>query len=110
MMVVPYRTGDSEYAVYVILGRDSLDRIADYDPAVIQLNKLSGPWQRLRLVEIVITWATEAEFKQIIELATANKPREALKLVTRGFRFRPDLGDYDGPPLSVKPDPGQTKQ
>lgn len=101
MMVVPVQFIPGEYAVYVILGRDNLDRIEEYDPAVVPIKDLPASYHGLRLAEVVITFATEPELQRVMELAHQGKPREALKLVTRGFRFRPDLGDYEGPPLNV---------
>lgn len=102
MMVIPFRINDAQYSLYVILGKDNLERIEQYDPAEVTLNKLGESFASLTVKDVVILYATDAEAEQVVAMCAAGKVREALRMLSRGFRFRPDDGDYDGPYLSLR--------
>lgn len=110
MMVIPFRVSETQYSLYVILGKENLQRIAQYDPAEVTLDKLGEPFAKLTLKDVVIGYATDDEQQQVVGLCASGQVRQALRMISRGFRFRPTGGDYDGPYLSLKDDGKGPKQ
>lgn len=102
MFCLPLQIDEREYALYVFLEEENLDRMKEYDPAEVNTARLGEAFLRLRLREVIIGYATAADLKTVIELCHVGKPRKALRYMTRGFRYRPDQGDHDGPYLSAK--------
>ena len=102
MMVIPFRINSTEYSVFVVFGQENLDRILQYDPAEVTLNKLGAPWDRMRLKDVLIGFATAAEEAEVMRLSGAGEGRKALQMLSRGFRYKPDTGDHDGPYLSMR--------
>jgi hypothetical protein len=66
------------------------------------LRSLGGGWAGSTLKDVIIAYATAAEQQRVLELCSAGQVKDALRLISRGFRYRPDRGDYDGPYLSAK--------
>lgn len=97
MMILPFRTtADGEYALFVVLEKENVDRMRIHDPAEVLSKNLGPAWQGLRMDAVIIAYANPEEAKQFTELCQAGKPLEAMKLLSRGFRFRPGDGDRDG--------------
>jgi len=107
MIVIPFQLNDREYSVFVMLQDDNLERIRIYDPAEVQINKLGERFQKLKLKDVIIGYGTDDDQRKVLELCGAGQPREALKYLSRGFAFRPDQGDHDFGPLSLKTKPGE---
>lgn len=107
MFCLPFQTSPTEFTVFVFLQEENIARMREYDPAEVITTRLGGEFQKLRLSEIVIGFATEEDFERVMELCQRGEPKEALRHLTRGFRYRPDQGDRDGPYLSVKPGGGK---
>lgn len=103
MFALPIQVSESEYAVYVFLENENLERMREYDPAVVTAQALGESFARLRFKEVIIGYATQEDLAKVIGMCGDGKPREALRYMTRGFRYRPDRGDHDGPYLSLKP-------
>jgi hypothetical protein len=101
MIVLPFQVNATEYCVFVVLQDDNLTRITAYDPAEVNVAKMPGPWQRLKLSEVMIGYATDAEVAAVTELCQQDKAKEALRLLSRGFRYRPGSGDHDNPYTSL---------
>jgi len=110
MFVIPFQINQREYSIFIALQHDNLERIAAYDPAEVQMDKIPLKFARLRLKDILIGYSTEDELRQVLQLLEAGQSRDALKLLARGFAFKPNAGDHDGPYLSLKKQPGETKQ
>jgi hypothetical protein len=112
MFVMPFQVTDTEYSIYVGFTQDSMQRMMAYDPAELQLSKL--PLDRFRelgltLKDIVFGFCSEQDQEHAMKLMQeADDPRPGLQYLTRGFVFRPRMGDHDGPPLSIKPDPDKS--
>lgn len=83
----------------IVLEDDNIERIKQYDPAEVKWSQI--PWPDVRPRTIGIGYATAEEIKKIHKLAEEGKPQEAIKLVTRGFKFRPERGDHDFGPISL---------
>ncbi len=110
MMCVPFAIDDKHYSVFVVLEDENLERMRAYDPAELVLSKVEGNFPGKRLKDIVIGYATAADVAEVLRLANDGKPREALKYLSRGWAFKPEAGDYDGPYLSVKKQAGESTQ
>lgn len=108
MLVIPFSDNPRTYKLFVVLEDDGIERIKEFDPAQIQL-PLPG-FNDLVLERLFIGYANEEVKKQILDCVSSNAVGRALALLSSGSRFRPELGDYDGPPLSLKPKEGEAKQ
>lgn len=111
MTVIPFRHNADEYSIFCALDSEGVARIKAYDPAQLEISKLGDPWQGLRLRGVLVGYVTTADIEHIRKmLATdANNVEDILKYLSRGFAFRPEAGDHDGPYLSMK-DTSGTKQ
>jgi len=99
MLAIPLRISETEYSIFLVLGDDNLERIRAYDPAELSVPKVVAQnprIARLTLKDVVICYATLAENEELIRLAGEAKFVEALRKLTRGFRYRPKEGDHDG--------------
>jgi len=92
MIAIPLQISATHYNLYIIMEQDNLDRIRAYDPAVIETSKFPPDWKHLLVNEVVLMFATAEEIKA--SASTRNVP-EMLNNLSRGFKYRPDLGDHD---------------
>lgn len=99
MLVIPFEVTPGKYSVAIILGDDHIARIRGYDPATVALADLPADWHDKELQDLVVAYATDAEQRTAVELCRQGKSADAIRLVTRGFRFRPDVGDGEDPEL-----------
>jgi hypothetical protein len=74
-----------------------------YDPAEVNIPKLGGYWWRLKLRDVVLAYATAADWEHAKQLFDAGEGQAAMRYLSRGFRYRPDQGDHDDPYKSLKP-------
>src|SRR5262245_26469555 len=110
MLSIPFRVSETEYILIVALQDTNITRIKKYDPAEIVPAKMGGPWDKLKLREIHISYATKKDELEITQLCREGNARDAIKLLFRGYAFKPNLGDHDGMYGSViggpvKPEP-----
>jgi hypothetical protein len=108
MHVIPFRVSNSQYSIVVVLQDENLSRIKEYDPAEVTLDKMGSPWNQLRLKDVIITYATDAEMMKVMRLMASGDVRKGLQLIARGFKFKPAEGDHDGPYLTMR-DEGEKK-
>jgi hypothetical protein len=81
----------------VVLDEDSVERIKRYDPAEIPWMEMPPDIRMRRPATIAVAYATAAEQKQI-EQWSVSEPDwkdKAIDMLSRGFEYRPDLGDHD---------------
>ena len=100
MIVIPLQVSETAYSIIVLLEDDNLERIKAYDPAEITIRKLG--LSHLRLQDVVIGYATAQEAAQVAAIRDRAEIPELLKKLSRGYQYRPDKGDHDGPYLSLK--------
>jgi hypothetical protein len=100
MMVLPFQLNSAEYSMFVILEDDNIERIKAYDPAEVNVPKM-GDWTRLKLRDVIITYATPQEVAEFTKLCTQDKALEAMRLLSRGFKYKPEAGDHDRPYTSL---------
>ena len=101
MLMLPMQVGE-RVDLLIVLEEDQLDRIKAHDNAEIQWKDI--PY-RGRPGTIVIAYANAEEMVKIHKWAAEDNLKEAVKLLTSGWKYRPELGDHDfGPtPLKGKP-------
>jgi hypothetical protein len=87
-----FRVSPLHYSLAVILSEENIRLIKNYDPAEVVLSTIKGelPWTYLMLKDVVIGYATGEELKTIDALLAEDKWRAALRLISRGYRFRPE--------------------
>lgn len=110
MIIIPFALNSREYSVFVALDDTGIDRITKYDPAEVDFNTLPYQFRNKRLSKVIVGYATAEDIQHVLKLSAEGKIGEGLEYLSRGFAFRPNLGDYEGPPLSLKTEDGETKQ
>ena len=97
MLVIPIELKDGGYDLMIVLEADNLSRMRENDPAIVELDKLVGPWQGRELREIHIVAPTAEDLVKAITMAKERKLIAALKFLERGWLFRPEQGDHNQP-------------
>lgn len=98
LLPIPY---NGKLRLLVVLEEDNIERIKEHDCAEVIWSQL-GPYASMRPETIAIGYASAAEMKEISQWATQGETEKALKLVTGGFKFRPEMGDHDAGPIPLK--------
>jgi hypothetical protein len=107
MILLTAQRKDGTVNLVIVLGDENVERIKQHDAAEVIWQQL--PWKySSRLPHTIgIAYATSQEMQNIEQLAREGKNQEAIDLVTRGFRYRPELGDHDfGPTVLGEPTKG----
>lgn len=99
---------DDSYSLFVILTANNIERITRYDPAEININGFPRDFRRLDLKAINIMYATQDEINEMV--ANPDKVPDLINKLARGWEYRPDLGDHDGPYLSLGPFEAEVKE
>lgn len=107
MIVIPFSLNTREYSVFVALDDDGMGRIKQYDPAQVDFATMPPEFRNKRLSKVIVGYATAEDIQHILKLSNEGKMGEGLEYLSRGFAFRPDAGDHDGPPLSLKGHDGE---
>jgi hypothetical protein len=95
MLTVPFQVNKAEFSIFAVLESQNLERIKSYDPAQIHIRRLGETWQKLKLREIIISYATDAELQRLVQVTTREELLVALRHLSRGFQFLPDAGDQN---------------
>lgn len=112
MTLLPLQVDARHYVLYIGFDDGEFDRLRAYDPGELYLEKLGEPWTRLELQRIFIGYCNAADLLEVQRLTQPPnpRPRAAIQYLMRGWRYRPEVGDHDGPLLSVKVNENETKQ
>lgn len=102
MILIPFKINEKEFNIFCVLQADNLERIREYDPAQIQPYKLGPEWDNLKLDTVIIGFANNRDLQRVQSLIAVGQTEEALKHLSRGFQFKPEAGDHDGPYRSIK--------
>jgi hypothetical protein len=104
MFIIPYRVDQDHYSLFIVLQRENIARITEYDPATVEPSKMGSEWSRLKLMDIFIGYATDEDVALIRNqlrhetgLTRTATVQQVLNHLSRGFRYRPDPGDNDEP-------------
>jgi len=95
------RKGAKEYDLFIVLEDENLARMKEYDPAEIEPSNMGAPWNGLRLRRILLCYANPEDAKLLPGLIRDGRGKEVMDILTRGWRFRPELGDHDGPYINM---------
>lgn len=103
MIVIPFSIKQGMYSLMFVLEQDSIDRIKEYDPAQINLQDLTEPFRSMKLDEIHITFGNKEDMAFVMSQEQGVEGlKKVLQHLTRGWKFRPELGDNDsGPQMPV---------
>jgi hypothetical protein len=98
MILIPIATeGHRNDALIVIINKSNVERMKRADPAEIKLKELTG-----NLVSPVIMIAYEDSSPQLAKLIQSGDIKGIVKFLQRGWAFKPDKGDNDRGPESIK--------
>jgi hypothetical protein len=104
MMIAPMQINAEEYILIVALQDENLERIKQKDPAQLQIHRLAEPFNKLKLREVHLTYITEKELKIAQNMILNGEDvRGFLRKLCSGWKYRPDNGDNDLPPATLKP-------
>ena len=94
---IPFPVGTLQFSVMLVLSDESIARIRERDPAELTMRDIiqaGGPLLHGRtLKDVVVTYATAEEIETVVKMLAEGRGTEALRLLTRGYRFKP--GDDD---------------
>jgi hypothetical protein len=101
MMIIPTPVGPYSYDLFVVLGKDNLDRIQRYDPCQIVTGSLPDQFVEAKVRNIFITFATADELKLLAKMLALGHVTPALRFLTRGYMYRGGEEDQSGgyPPI-----------
>lgn len=95
--IVPVQVNPTEYRIFLILSDEAIARIRQYDPAEMPISTLPLGFADLKLLEVIICYATEGEMEMFTALAKADRVYDAIQMITRGYQVRPS----DGPEMLI---------
>lgn len=106
LLLTQLRT-DGSVDVLIVLDRDSLERIKEYDPFELRWKDMPEEFRQCPLGTVGVTYGTKNEIAQAQQMGMQGRSSEAIQLLTRGFKFAPGRGDHDFGPVQLgKPTPG----
>jgi len=108
MLAIPFSDEPGTYYLAILLEDENLDRMKRADPAIFNLPP-TPQFAHMQLKSVLLGRISPDGKKHLLELIASGDGLAILRYVTRGFEYRPDLGDHDGPPLSLRTK-GETKQ
>jgi hypothetical protein len=109
MMIITRVRRNGRVDLVIVLAEENIERIRRYDPAQFDYSTLPVDSSLRRPETVAVAFATAAELGEIERMSASDSDwkEKALKLLSRGFEFRPDLGDHDfGPTVLGKPTEG----
>ena len=101
MFVLPIKTeGHKRDALIIVLGPENLERMKQGDPAELQLKQLRQAGKEL--VDPAILLCYEEPSPTLNRLIQGGDITAVIKYLQRGWKYRPDAGDHDRGPESIK--------
>jgi|SRR5215471_735312 len=97
MIVIPIPLSPSRYNVFIALEEKNLERMKAHDPAQFEPAKMGLPFSAMELNTILIGYATQDDIEEARKMVAEGKGHEIPRRMSRGFQFRPEAGDSDGP-------------
>ena len=102
MLLIPIVASDHKNLLLVVLEDENLERLHGYDPAEIDLAKLPGNFAGVPFHAIHVAYVSDADRGLLLDLMTSGKISDALALLSKGWKHRPELGDHDQPYTEMK--------
>jgi hypothetical protein len=110
MLIICRTRRNGTVDMLIALAEDNIERIRAYDQAEVLWPQLPSEYSMRKPGTIGITFCSQAE-QNDIEWRSATDPdwkEYAFKLLTRGFEFKPEMGDHDfGATVLGKPTEGK---
>ncbi len=97
MFLIPIAKSTQQNVLLVVLEEENLTRLRAYDPGEVNLTKLPAPWCDKRFDQIQICYIAEADRAQLFALLQSGNVGEAVRMLVRGWTYRPEEGDHDQP-------------
>lgn len=97
MMSIPIRRSAHTFDLVIILECDNVDRMRAQDPCEVDIGKFPAMYHSMRIQGVLVAYATPEESIQISVMAGRQDVESIMKLLLRGWKFQPELGDQDGP-------------
>ena len=97
MMLISRVRRNGEVDLVLVLAEENIERLKRYDPAQVKWIELPHEVSMRRPHSIGVAYATAAELAAIERMSVSDPDwkEKALEMLSRGFEFRPDLGDHD---------------
>jgi hypothetical protein len=96
MLCLPVVVSEKAYDLFVILEEENLTRMKAYDPAEVITGNLPAEYSVHRKVRnLILMYATAKDLRIVMELCKEERPREALRYLSHGYRWRAERGDRD---------------
>ena len=93
----------------ICLAEENIERIRSYDAAEVIWPQLPPEYSTRRPHTIGVTFCTQEEQDQVTMMSNIDPDwkEKAFAMLTRGFEFKPEMGDHDfGPTVLGKPTEG----
>lgn len=100
--MLPIPQNENKLSLLIVLEDDNVARIKEHDCAEIHWNQVQRMYPRMTPATIGIAYATPSEMVQIQAFIEKDDVKSAIKLLTVGFKYRPEAGDHDFGPVSIK--------
>lgn len=97
MLAIPLQCDPLSYDLFIVLEDENIERIKAYDPGEMITSNLADVWQKLKVRNIILLYATTEEAQRIGGAASLEDVIAQLKNLSRGFKYRPDKGDSNAP-------------
>lgn len=84
------------FTLFIALDDETLGRVTAHDPFDARLAAVRAiePWRSMELAEIVIGYVNAADLLEIEAMQKREAgAKEVVEYLSRGFAFRPELGD-----------------
>ena len=97
MMLIARVRRNGTVDLLIALDEENITRIRHYDAAEVVWPQLPPEYSMRRPSTIGITFCTGEEQAEIERMSNSDPDwkEKAFKLLTRGFEFKPELGDHD---------------
>ncbi len=95
MFVVPFRVSSTEFSIFILLQDENLERMKEYDPAEVTVDKIviGSDFHGLSVKDILLGYGTNDDLITATELIQGGEHIKALRFLSRGFKYRPNDGD-----------------
>jgi len=98
LIPLPYQ---GKLRLLIVLEDDNITRIKEHDNAEVIWSQLKQ-FAHLMPDVIAIGYVSPEEAVKLYDMANKGDMAGCVKLVTSGFKYRPELGDHDLGPKSIK--------
>lgn len=103
MLAIPLlRKGSTTFDVVLVMDDSNVDRMKLSDPVEFDVRLLPQVYHVQQVRRVIIAFETPENTAKLLEMLKADRIREALAFVVRGWKYKPEQGDVDAPYLDMK--------